>query len=564
MSQELNQAIAYFNANQLTDAKKWLRKVKENSFIQKKLEFAILLKEEKSQKSINLGKQLLLETTDAKEIAEIASSIGKCYTDLADINNAERYFVMSVAQDNSIRNGTTLINLLKLYAKLEHFVNIEKLAPRALSWEKHSIEAQLILLESASKFGSKPLVTERIKNLYRDIEKLNQEQYAKFLLYLTAVDMEDLGEIAFKRFEDKFSTVALSDKITFLLKKNKTEEALKLIKSYSSAEGIDKSQYLLGKVLDSRGDYLNAFAAWEKGAQTVKSNDIAFKKHFKEASRITNEYNNLLPTLQKNAQVLKGDEGTNNVFIFGFPRSGTTLLDNVLDTQDDLLVLSERNILSLTASSMSKFGKKYPKDLTRLSDSESDILRNRYHEIIVKEQGYKIPDSGIIIEKGPHFTEQVPFIKALFPRSKLIVTIRHPLDVCLSCFQQNFVMSVYNSHLIGFEDIVNRYVQVFGLLERYEAELGIELFYVRYEDLIDDFESQMEKVFSHIGIVPNKSYLEFHKHAEEKFVNSASRGQTNQPIYQSSKYKWKKYADQLAPYMDDLKPFIKKFSYSLG
>ena len=113
------------------------------------------------------------------------------------------------------------------------------------------------------------------------------------------------------------------------------------------------------------------------------------------------------------------------------------------------------------------------------------------------------------------------------------------------------------------DNIVNRYIKVFTLLERYQNELTIQPHFIRYEDLVSDIKGEMTKVFDYINVTPNDDYLSFHKHADNKFVNSSSRGQTNQPLCQSSMYKWRNYDAHLAPYKEKLRYFIEKFGYDL-
>lgn len=560
MLNELDQAIEYYNADNISGAKKALKKIKANSFAKKKLEYSILLKEEKYKQSIFLGKQLLLATKDSKEIIEIANNMGRCYFAQSDVKNAEYYFEISLAEDDSVKNGATLIYLLQLYALREHFVNIEKWAPKALAWEKYSIDAQMLLLESASNVGAKALVEERVKRLYLDFDELDEEQFTAVIEYLRALDMQEVQDYACEKYEKRFNQIIVSHRVDSLLKHNKIDEALALLRK--ETKDLIGHQYLLGNTLQKNCDYDGAFEAWEKGGEAQKRENAKTVNGFRSITqRMFSDYKSIIPKLQNSAAEFKGEEGKNHVFVVGFPRSGTTLLDNVLDTHNDLLVLSERKILSATANEMKQFGKRYPKDIPTLSREELAILRRRYVEVITDEQGFKIPSSGIIIEKNPNFTNQIPFIKALYPQSKLIVCIRHPLDVCLSCLQQNFVINAYTAHLLVFKDIVNHYIEVFQLLERYELELGLEVLYVRYEDLVEDLETEIKKIYTYIGVAPNNSYLEFHNHAANKYVTSASRGQTNQALYQTSKYKWKKYEDKVAPYVDKLSYFIKKFGY---
>jgi hypothetical protein len=223
------------------------------------------------------------------------------------------------------------------------------------------------------------------------------------------------------------------------------------------------------------------------------------------------------------------------------------------------LVLSETGNLTHLIETYKTF-KHYPLDIYKLNTEDKNLLRKSYFQHIT-EQGYGLPQSGIIVEKDPHSTEALPFIQQIFPAAKIIITLRHPLDVCISCFQIHFKSNIKNNQLMTMEDIVNRYINVFTLLGSYQNELSIQPYFIRYEDLVTDIKGEMTKVFNYMGVIPNDNYLLFHKHADNKFVNTASRGQTNQPLYKSSVYKWRNYDEQLAPYKDKLRYFIEKFGY---
>lgn len=507
-------------------------------------------------RAIHLGKELLPQTTDKVHLREINYLIASSYSQIEDFFGCEEYLEKSVAVDSSVDNAKAIFELAGVYSSKEKQVKLEKLAPKLLSWEHYFFPISFLLIESAAKMGDKELLRERIKKISYYFDKIDKIQFSKIIHYTLAAELWDLAEVAIRRFEEKNGTYSIVSKVKLLEARGQKQEALDLFYK-QDLEKINSEHlyYMAGQLEAKEKNYARSFEMTSKAAEILAP--IVAKKNFKSHVKA---YNGLIPKLAKRPAQQLNNTGKKLVFIVGFPRSGTTLLDNILDTQKDALVLSERNIITNLFFHFAKFNKKYPNDLVRLTDKEIEHLRQQYFEVVA-DQGFEIPESGLIIEKGPHYTEMIPFIKLLFPDAKIITTIRHPLDVCLSCFQTSFEMNHYNAQLIKFEQIVQRYNDVFSLLERYESELGIEHHVIRYEDLVVDIEGEMAKVFDYIEIEPDKAYLEFNKHADSKFVMSASRGQTNKALYTSSRYKWRNYEEQLAPYKEKLNHFIEKYGY---
>lgn len=248
-------------------------------------------------------------------------------------------------------------------------------------------------------------------------------------------------------------------------------------------------------------------------------------------------------------------------FIFGFPRSGTTLLDNILDTQENVVVISEMGLIPKVIARISKKIKSFPKEINKIKQVDIAELRNYYFEL-VRELYPDYNDSHLLIDKGPHHTELLPFLKLIFPEAQFIASIRHPIDVCLSCFQQDFEFNSPNSKLTTIELVIERYIQIFTLLERYEKELGIAVTTIKYEDIVLKFETTVKGLFNFLAIDANESYKTFNKHAASKYITSASRGQTDQELYSDSVYKWQHYDKHLAPYKERLGYFIEKYGYT--
>jgi len=248
-------------------------------------------------------------------------------------------------------------------------------------------------------------------------------------------------------------------------------------------------------------------------------------------------------------------------FMVGFPRSGTTLLDTILDTQKRIATLSEVAGMMAAKGAMTAAGRKYPEDLPLLTKSEADRLREVYfsHNAQYLEPGSTF---GLLIDKLPLNILHIPFIRVLFPDARFILSLRHPLDVCLSCFQQGFQLNDEMIHFTNLETTFRRYRDVMNTFEHFQNTCELNLLTVRYEDLVENFDATANRVFTFLDIVPDENYRRFHELNKKKLLATPSRNQITRPIYRSSRFRWKNYATFLEPHIEIVQPFIDKFGYS--
>jgi hypothetical protein len=438
------------------------------------------------------------------------------------------------------------------------FIKVEDLAEKLLQWKTCRATVSFILIELASEQANKKLLIKRLEKASDYYDEFNLNQLGLITYFFIETELFQLADTIIKYMINKFDCNVTSLRIALLLAQRDTAGALKYWQQNKDLLQPHEAFYFEAKLALSQGNYSKEFTALTAAAEAKEKADLDGKKPAVQPNVIT-LFNASLPKLAKIIPFNTDNYGCKNTFIMGFPRSGTTLLDNILDTQKDMLVLSEtstfRHLIHTYGTT-----RRYPHDIYKLTPKEIALLRQRYFQYI-SEQGFSVPPSGAIIEKDPYLTEALPLIQRVFPAAKTIITLRHPLDVCMSCFQINFKENHYNNQLITMNNIVNRYIDVFTLLERYQNELSIQPHFIRYEDLVTDIKGEMTKVFNYMEVTPNEDYLSFHKHADNKFVNSASRGQTNQPLYQSSMYKWRNYDAHLTPYKEKLRYFIEKFGY---
>ena len=246
------------------------------------------------------------------------------------------------------------------------------------------------------------------------------------------------------------------------------------------------------------------------------------------------------------------------VFLVGFPRSGTTLLDTILRTHSRITVLEEKPYL---LEARHDFFLKHNNDLNALLDiSESEIvqIRDNYFNKFRKEFS---DENNIIIDKLPLSIIEIGFIKSIFPNSKFILALRHPCDVVISCYFSFFSINEAMINFLNWEDTIDFYNNVFTLFEFYENELKLDYFRIKYEDLIADFEKNITHLLSFLGLKYENDLKNFNLTAKKRDkISTPSYSQVINPLYSTSIGRWKNFSKNKSAKTDLIK-WIDKFNY---
>ena len=248
------------------------------------------------------------------------------------------------------------------------------------------------------------------------------------------------------------------------------------------------------------------------------------------------------------------------VFLLGFARSGTTLLDQVLDSHPGLQTLSERPTVSAMLDAFWTLAKDRPDALAHLGRNEIAGLRKVYFDTAARYA--RLDGTQRLVDKMPLNTSFAHILWRIFPHSKFILAVRHPCDVCLSCFMQNFVASQSMTVFQSLPDTVAFYARVMGLWRQYAGTLPIDYHQIRYEDLVTDFEGEARRLLEYLGVGWSDAIFGYAEHAKNRTVNTASYHQVTQPIFQHAKYRWKRYVRYLEPFLPVLTPYIDHFGYT--
>jgi tetratricopeptide (TPR) repeat protein len=350
-------------------------------------------------------------------------------------------------------------------------------------------------------------------------------------------------------------------------RQGKPEDALQTLEQLQEAglsPNFSQRRYFeLGKLLDARGDDDRAFAAFEQG------NDL--QAHSTAAARVNKEA--YLGRIQQMNAVLDSSwvdswashpsagEDPAPVFIVGFPRSGTTLLDQVLDSHPRVQVMEEKRALFAVETAVENMQGGYPSAISEFSGNQINELRARYFEAV--DRVFRRRPDQLFVDKFPLNIEYIPLITRLFPGARFVLACRHPCDVVLSNFMQYYQLNDAMANFFTLGDAVALYKEVMGLWLKSVELLPLNYHLIKYESLVADFEPELRNLFNFLDIEWDSSVLDYRQHAGTKaMINTPSYEQVTKPIYQSAKYRWLRYEEQLVPFMDDLAPFIEKFGYS--
>jgi len=245
-------------------------------------------------------------------------------------------------------------------------------------------------------------------------------------------------------------------------------------------------------------------------------------------------------------------------FLVGFPRSGTTLLDTLLMGHPAIEVLEEEGTLAAASGDL-------PGNLADLPTATAKQIsdaRNRYFE--VARESVPLADGKMLIDKNPLSMNALPVIRRLFPDSKIILALRHPCDVVLSCFVTNFRLNDGMSNFLQLDTAAELYDLSIGNFTKASELVGLPVHRLVYEDLVEDQESTLRDLVAFLGIPWSDEMLDHETTARARGrIKTASYAQVVEPIYRRSVGRWEHYRKHMAPVLPLLAPWVEEFGYSL-
>jgi hypothetical protein len=229
------------------------------------------------------------------------------------------------------------------------------------------------------------------------------------------------------------------------------------------------------------------------------------------------------------------------VFIVGMPRSGTSLVEQILASHSVVHGAGELPHLAWIANAISRLtpsGTPYPEGAAELTQQQLSEAASRYLAALDEIA----PTALRVTDKMPHNFRFLGLIQQLLPRSRIIHVHRDPLDTCLSCFFQEF--SAAHAYARTLHDLGTHYLDYRRLMQHWADTLTIPLLTIQYEDLVSSIESEARRMIEFCGLDWEAQCLEYH--TSTRVVRTLSAGQVNKPLYKTSVGRWRHYAEHLA------------------
>jgi len=249
------------------------------------------------------------------------------------------------------------------------------------------------------------------------------------------------------------------------------------------------------------------------------------------------------------------------VFLVGFPRSGTTLLDQVLTSHPLIEVIEEKPTFPVVQEALRE---RFGGDLQGMMVAQEKDLREfqeLYREAL--EEFREDPQAEILVDKLPLRSVEAGMIYRLFPDARFIFARRHPADCVLSAFMQLFAPNASMANFHTLADGANFYAEVVGLWDQYRRLFPeMHVHEVRYEELVSDFDGVVDPLLSFLGLEWSdkvRAYRETALHRGR--IRTPSRTQVVQPLYTHARYRWRGYREHFGEAWENLVPFIRQAGY---
>jgi tetratricopeptide (TPR) repeat protein len=351
------------------------------------------------------------------------------------------------------------------------------------------------------------------------------------------------------------------------------EQAEKLLRSLVARQDADtwstrvRAWYELGMVLDGQGRFDDAMKAFLEAKAMIRPNAAGLLSSQKAAQARMNEAaaDISAETLRRWFEAGQDLQPRRKLALLcGHPRSGTTLLEQMLDSHPAIVSAEETAVFFQDV--YLQLRRDAPEGTTMLSSLEAaplnrlKQLRDAYFRNL--ESFHREPlGERLLIDKNPSLTGLIPAFARVFPEAKFLIALRDPRDVCLSCFMQPFPLNQVSAMFLGLESTVAEYASVMGLWTALAPRMSNPGLEIRYEDVVENFESCSRRVLEFLQIPWDPSVLRFNEHARQKLVRSPTYSDVMKPIFKGAVGRWRNYQKYLEPHLGVLAPFLKAFGY---
>jgi tetratricopeptide (TPR) repeat protein len=325
-----------------------------------------------------------------------------------------------------------------------------------------------------------------------------------------------------------------------------------------------------GQLLEALDRHAEAFETFE---EAHKNRALTWHARARDAEKHANTQNALLALFEADsapdwvagwsADKSASDGIATPCFLVGYPRSGTTLVERLLDAHNGVTATPELPMIDAMRHALDTAapgGALYPQALSDIGAEEVGRLRALYWDILRESHAEAVGDRRVV-DKHPLNLDHLGLIARTFPGAKVVVSLRDPRDVCISCFTTDFAPNNVTVRYRDLQETARAYSATMRLWLRYREILPLETFAYRYEDLVDDPRTVLAQIIDFLGLDWHDELLESAGTNVGRYISTPSYTGVTEGVNARAVGRWKGYAEQLEPVMPLLRPYIEAFGY---
>jgi tetratricopeptide (TPR) repeat protein len=510
----------------------------------------------------NFEKAILIKPNHA----ELCNNFGATLIQMGDYTDSIKYLKNAI---NILpKYAEAYNNLGSVFKELKDYVKSIPLFEKAIQIQPNFIDPYInlgivfkelgdftkaiILFQTAIKIH--PQNIKAHQNLMESYENLNHEKELKQAILNAKKLINDDPIIRL------YESIILYNSNKFLEAKNileKTSFSVKDIKNES------KRFLILANCYDRIGDNEKAYNYFVEANNLFlnlrKVNLFDKNRYIKVVKDRVNFFTK--PNIKKWNNLKLSNPKRDPIFLVGFPRSGTTLLDTILRSHPLIEVVEEKPIINKLVDLLNKLSNRGLENLETINEAQVEKLRKIYFDTFDSQIKNK-NNSKIYIDKLPLNIVHAGEIVRIFPNAKFIVLLRHPYDCVFSCFMQNFELNDAMANFLNLKDAARLYDYVMSLWIQYLSIFKINYCEVKYENIIKDFKPTVSSVLKFLNLSWNNSVVGYSTTAKERDnISTPSYNQVTKPLYSHASGRWKRYDNQMSNIDPFLKKWLEKYNY---
>ena len=332
---------------------------------------------------------------------------------------------------------------------------------------------------------------------------------------------------------------SLANLKTYEFTSKQIEEMQKTLSNDISENEKVQLLFALGKAYEVKKDFKQSFKMYSEG-NWIKRKLIKYS-----SQENTEKINKSIEFFNKDTVKKIKKSKCNDpdpIFILGLPRSGSTLIDQIISSHSMVDGTQELpNIMNLSreVEVMGKSKEAYPSFLKKLSEMQISELGNKY----IDQTKWSRGNAPFFIDKMPNNFIHIGFIKTILPNAKIIDTRRGAMDTCFSCFKQFFAKGQHFTY--DLEDLGLFYNDYINIMDHWHSIYPNQIYTVKYSNMVSDTEKEIIKLLQYCNLPFEESCFEFYK--SKRPVKTPSAEQVRQPIYKSGLDYWKNFESDLLP-----------------